>query len=75
MHTVESVAAVNRDRIEYRVRVRPLWSSTVIELSATPEDPWRDREHVCDAASSVADVYTIHRRVDGGEWQLMVSVT
>ena len=61
--------------VEYRVMFRPTWSAVMLELHPLPDQPWRDRDHVTQSVSAIADVYTVHRRVDGGPWMLMVSVT
>ena len=61
--------------VEYRVMFKPTWSAVMLELHPLPDQPWRDRDHVTQSVSEVADIYTVHRRVDGGPWMLMVSVT
>lgn len=60
--------------IEYRARVKLDWCQSLRELHA-PDGGWRDRQHVCKAAASVSDRYMVHRRVKGGEWQLVVQAT
>ena len=72
---VEAIVTALGDRVEYRVKFKPAWSAVMLELHPLPDQPWRDRAHVTQSVAAVADVYTVHRSVDGGPWMLMVSVT